>query len=121
MERVTASYDAKVLYPELAQGSTKIWYARYSRDLGVGYEWCKKQNCLPDVNHIEKTHAYIGSIDCVNLERIFELLQGEFWSPNGEAYDLIEATDTHTSMSVGDIIQTEDGFYMVDRLGFIKI
>jgi len=40
--------DAKIHHPKLAQGPTKIWYARLSRDLGMGYDWCKEHGCLPN-------------------------------------------------------------------------
>jgi len=41
----------------------------------------------------------------LNLEDIFEKMQGEHWSPNGEARPFIESLDLdHTSMSVGDCV-----------------
>jgi predicted MPP superfamily phosphohydrolase len=43
-----------------------------------------------------------------NLDDIFEMMQGENYSPAGEARDLIRSSGTHhTSMSVGDIIEDE--------------
>jgi hypothetical protein len=39
--------------------------------------------------------------------------QGENWSPNGEARDLILAKGLrHTSMSVGDVIEDEGGIFL---------
>lgn len=54
-------------------------------------------------------------------EQIFELMQGETWSPEGEARSLIEAVGLrHTSMSVGDCIDEPDllCFYEVGEVGF---
>lgn len=39
-------------------------------------------------------------------------MQGEVWSPNGEARPLIRRAGLHhTSMSVGDIARDQDGVY----------
>ena len=45
-------------------------------------------------------------------------MQGEIWSPNGEAYSLIKKTGTHTSMSVGDVIELDGEAFLVDTFGF---
>jgi len=44
-------------------------------------------------------------------EQVFIHMQGEWWSPDGEARDLIKSLDLkHTSMSVGDVLrETETG------------
>ena len=100
--------DAAVISPDLAKGSTKVWYAKSTRDLGMGYDWCAKKNCLPDIEDLKKTHVLLGSVKGTNKEKIFGLLQGEIWSPNGEAHNLIDKSGAkHTSMSVGDIIEMD--------------
>jgi hypothetical protein len=49
-------------------------------------------------------------------------MQGENWSPNGEANELIQARGLcHTSMSMGDVIQAGDEYYQVACVGFRKI
>jgi hypothetical protein len=56
-------------------------------------------------------------IDCA--EAVFELMQGEKWSPLGEAKNLIQQKGlTHTSMSVGDIIEIKGKFYIACMAGF---
>jgi hypothetical protein len=46
-------------------------------------------------------------------------MQGEVWSPNGEARGLIEAKGLlHTSMSVGDVVVGPDGVHVVAMFGF---
>jgi predicted amino acid dehydrogenase len=69
-----------------------------------------------DPHNLEKTHVLLGTISgglidggntlTQNIESIFYLMQGEKWSPNGEANTLILDKDlSHTSMSVGDVIR----------------
>lgn len=107
---------------DLEKGSTKIWYAKETRDLGMGYNWCQKKNCLPDPNNLKKTHSLLGSVKGTNLDRIFYLMQSEIWSPQGEAYDLIGNSGlSHTSMSVGDVIETNGKVYLADIHGFKEL
>lgn len=59
-----------------------------------------------------------------NLEQIFSFMQGENWSPNGEARPYIESLDLdHTSMSVGDIaLDIYTGkMYEVARAGWNEV
>lgn len=114
--------DAAKISPDLAKGSTKIWYAKSTRDLGMGYDWCAKKGCLPDLKDLKKTHVLLGEVKCTSKEKIFGLLQGEIWSPNGEAHNLIDKSGTkHTSMSVGDIVEMDGKVYMADMRGFREI
>ena len=47
------------------------------------------------------------------------MMQGEIWSPEGQANAMIRSSGTgHTSMSVGDIIHVGNKWLMVDRYGF---
>jgi len=122
----TTLNDASTLHDELAHGTTEIWYSKskHFRDMTAGSRYLTKQRMLPTADTLEKTHTKIGSISTVDLNTIFHLMQGEMWSPNGEARDLIgNSTAGHTSMSVGDIIvmRTNDGKripHMVDNYGF---
>jgi hypothetical protein len=54
---------------------------------------------------------------------VWHTMQGEIWSPMGEARSLIKALGLeHTSMSVGDLIVDEEGsVFEVDRIGFKEI
>ncbi len=58
-----------------------------------------------------------------SLEDIYSYMQAERWSEFGTARPLIEALGLkHTSMSVGDVIEDEEGnFYEVDVIGFRKL
>ena len=107
-----------------AKGSTRIWYARpdKQRDLIMGHEFCFKHGYLPSKAAIEKTHILLGSITAKELETVFDMMQGERWSPHGEARALIQSSGLrHTSMSIGDIIQVGNDYLFVDRSGFVLL
>ena len=58
------------------------------------------------------------------LDDVYSKMQGERWSPQGEARPLIEALGlTHTSMSAGDVILDleENKFYEVAWSGFNEV
>lgn len=111
----------------LAEGDCEVWYARSSRDLGMGYDFCKEHGLLPKAGKLTDTHVLLGKVDAdANMSRIFEALQGECWSPNGEARSLIRKLElSHTSMSVGDVIVIADRdgrrTFMVDGNGFAEL
>ena len=59
-----------------------------------------------------------------NLDQVFHRMQGEVWSPEGEARDYIRFLGLkHTSMSVGDVIYDwlEDKYFAVQMCGFTEI
>lgn len=93
----------------LTRGNTEIWYCK---DLSAGYD----KDYRVDPNNLWKTHDFIGKIGETDKNKIFISLQGENWSPNGEANELIEnGGANHTSMSVGDIIRYPNGSVFVCR------
>lgn len=96
------------VYPK---GNTKIYYQKNFTHLPL----VKKDT-------FNETHILVGEIEETDLEAIFEMMQGEMWSPNGEARDLIRSLGIqHTSMSVGDAVQIEDKIFVVDILGFTEL
>jgi len=105
-------------------GRTRIWYARpeKTRDLGVGHDFCFKKGLLPSRANLEATHILVGAISATDPEAIFDLMQGERWSPSGQARSLITKLGLHhTSMSVGDVVQILDDTFFVDRDGFVLL
>lgn len=116
----------------LAKGNVMIWYSKTStfRDLSLGVDFARKFKKLPkSAGGIKKSHVLLGKIkgpggriDDNSLETIFKTLQGEVWSPAGEARTFIKKSGTsHTSMSVGDIVQDGKRVFMVDKGGFDQI
>ena len=58
------------------------------------------------------THVWLFEIEATSLDDAFRRMQGENWSPQGEARGLLHALGLrHTSMSVGDVLRDQDGTY----------
>lgn len=105
-------------------GDTEIWYwlSDNARDYMMGYDFLKKQGTEVTPETIPTTHALIGRIRETDPEKIFSMMQGDSWSPEGQARDMIKRSGTgHTSMSVGDVIRVGNKWLMVDRYGFKDI
>lgn len=111
--------------PRYAGLSAYIWYVKpeHGRDLRMGPEFLKEQGIpLPTIKTLDKTHTLLGAVGERNLNEIYRMMQGEVWSPRGEARNLIRKKGLrHTSMSVGDIVQIGNKIHMVDNLGFEKL
>lgn len=102
-----------------------------SRDLLMGLSWFKNRH--PDLHKklrqgdLSATHTLLAQTAETNLERIFFNYQGENWSPNGEARELIEHLGlSHTSMCVGDIVckidaDGDEHYFFCDNLGWKEI
>jgi len=109
---------------EMEEGNTEIWYWKKSqaRDMSMGVEWCIEHECLPDSRNLKKTHVFMGKIKERNPDKIFKIMQGEYWSPNGEANDFVRQSGSgHTSMSIGDIVKVGSKVLMVDISGFEEL
>ncbi len=105
-------------------GATEVWYWKEDagRDMMMGKNFLVKYGKMPDPNNLEATHVKIGSVKETNPEKIFMMMQGENWSPEGQARSMIRSSGTgHTSMSVGDIVVVNGEAQMVDRFGFTKL
>jgi hypothetical protein len=105
-------------------GNTEIWYWHedLGRDFTMGYKWIRDHNVPFDPNNLEQTHALVGKIAETDPETVWSLMQGEAWSPAGEAYGFIQRLGVgHTSMSVGDIIRVNNKTLMVDKAGFTDV
>ena len=103
-------------------GSTQIFYfnkglfSKFSR----GTRGLDLNAVLAD---LDNTHTRIGRVNETDLSEIFNMMQGEVWSPNGEANTMPAMSKTgHTSMSMGDVIMLPNGSaYMVDFSGFTNL
>ena len=62
----------------------------------------KYWNRLGTINLPNKSLSHLTKIEF--LEDVYRSMQGENWSPYGEAYKLTQEKLVHTSMSIGDII-----------------
>jgi len=90
-------------------------------------EWFRNgiMGAKPNLANLSATHVLLTTIE-VDQERVdwaledaFRRMQGEIWSPNGEARDLIESKGlSHTSMSVGDVAMIDGKAFVVASFGF---
>lgn len=75
-------------------------------------------------SNLGDTHVWLMDLEAENPEDVFQKMQGEVWSPNGEAKGLISTRGLcHTSMSVGDVVYNveADKYFEVDMIGFREI
>jgi len=99
------------------------WKDEFSRDLLMGYEWCRERGRLPDLANLNSTHVYLMDVHTENLEEIFRQMQGEIWAAKGNERRLIRAKGlSHTSMSVGDVVILSNGqAWIGDLVGFRQL
>jgi tRNA A-37 threonylcarbamoyl transferase component Bud32 len=105
-------------------GRTEIWYMKREafRKWNMGPLFADAPLPTPTTTDLSKDHVLLGWIKEKQLGPIFEMLQGEMWSPGGEANSFIRSKGTaHTSMSVGDIIVVGGKGWMVDGSGFAEL
>lgn len=118
----------------LEKGSTEIWYGKpdYTRCLMMGPDWLAKHGIMnrigkqnlpmPTADTLSRTHILLGKVKETNPERIYMMMQGDSWSPHGEARGLISSKGLeHTSMSMGDVAVVGGRALMVDHFGFQKL
>jgi hypothetical protein len=118
--------DAASIDGMYAAGRTEIWYMRddTARVYGMGLDFIRKHNsgAVPTKATYKTTHKLLGKVKETHPERVFGMMQGERWSPDGEARTMLGKLGIHhTSMSVGDIIKTGTRVLFVDRNGFTPL
>lgn len=101
----------------------RVFYMRPSffRDGCMGVEWLAERDLMPTLATLDATHVELRTVEAHNTEAAWLACQGEFWSPNGEARELIQSKGlAHTSMSVGDCLVDDKGrLHVCDRFGFM--
>jgi hypothetical protein len=61
---------------------------------------------------LSSSHVHVCDIEAPRLDDAFWQMQGENWSPHGEARTLLRSLGlSHTSMSVGDVLRDEERLY----------
>lgn len=102
-------------------GNTEIWYAK-DMLVNKGLDWMVAHGTAPDRKDLRKTHVFLGRISKSNPNEVYKMMQGQFWSPDGEANMMLRRKGVgHTSMSTGDIIVVGDKAMMVDSNGWKNI
>lgn len=111
--------------PTLSPGTTEIWFSK--KDFFFRAISCFKGlketfgDEMPTVRTLEKTHVFLGKVN-LPLDKVFMRMQGEMWSPLGEARGLIKGAGLgHTSMTMGDVVIVDGVAYMVALEGFERL
>lgn len=123
-EQYVTFSDASLLDARYGSGGTQIWYAKPAafRELSFGAAYAAGEGVLPKPRRLEDTHVYIGNVNESNPEKVFDMMQGEKWSPHGQASSLSSIRACrHTSMSVGDVLVINRDTLMVDLNGFYDL
>jgi hypothetical protein len=116
--------DASSLDPRYGCGPGKVWYAKpdFTRDSGMGCKWMRERGLLPTAATLRDHYACVGAVNTTSAEEAYELMQGERWSPRGQARALIAWLGlAHTTMSVGDVFEVGGRLYVADRVGFVMV
>jgi hypothetical protein len=98
--------------------------AHQTRNAMMGMSFMKEHTpeSIPSRTTLESDYTLVGTVNLEDLEEVFSAMQGEVWSPGGESRGMILAFGlTHTSMSVGDVVEVNGNLFMVDGSGFVKL
>lgn len=110
----------------VGHGSAQVFYVKPDRsEKGLNIRFGNHNDI--DIRNLNETHTLLCSgNENLDLEDFFCNLQGERWSPNGEANALIRSKGlAHTSMSIGDIVvlpienSTQNKVMFVANVGFV--
>jgi len=96
-------------------------YLVYYKKLDFPYDGDEDYDLHP---YLHRDYVPVSVVVAEDEECVFQYMQGEVWSPNGEAKELIEALGLrHTSMSICDIVYdiNEGTYYKVVTLGFLRV
>jgi hypothetical protein len=55
------------------------------------------------------THVFVRELEAKTKDDAFRMMQGEYWSPDPETRAKIERLGLHASLSVGDVVEDEEG------------
>jgi hypothetical protein len=91
-------------FANLSQGTTAIWYMRTNMfcDVSINAFLGKKSVTMATLN---TSHICLGTIGETDINKLYMMMQGDVWSPNGEAFGFIDHLGlSHTSLSIGDVV-----------------
>lgn len=93
----------------------------YQNEFGRYYKMAMHLDGIGKIDLVDFTE--VAKVKALTLENVYLMMQGDMWSPNGEARPIIiDLGLTHTSMSMGDVIKDEKGqYWMVGMIGFKRV
>jgi hypothetical protein len=93
----------------------RVFYLRFPYDITFARRIYRSEP-IPflTVDKLAKTHVFLFEVLAPSIEDVYWQMQGEHWSPRGEARPLIANHNVrHTSMSSGDVVQVPGGRFYV--------
>jgi len=105
------------------QRDGKPFAVYYQTKFGTGSDAAYNAYDGKDVTVNLAGYTKLADVWCQDLENVFALMQGDLWSPQGEARPIIRGLGLqHTSMSVGDLVRDENGeFFICAMISFKKV
>lgn len=105
--------------------AANIYYCKpqYERAYRWGVAGCvTDHNPVPTAATVLESHVLVRTVETSSPDEAWMRMQAEIWSPNGEGAPLISKLGLdHTSMSVGDVVEIDGIFYMVEATGFAAL
>jgi hypothetical protein len=101
--------------------SYTVYYKKHDRIGDVGDNITPKEMTR---GYFDSYYRAVTDITVEDLEEVYIEMQGEKWSPNGEARELISSLGlSHTSMSTGDIAfcHNDGKYYYCSWVGWDEI
>ena len=76
----------------------------------------------PSLKEIKEHYTFIGEVAERDIDRVFEMMEVENYSPNGEASTFLGSKfASHTSMSVGDVVRIGERWLIARMTGWTDI
>lgn len=117
-------------FPALGRSKVTVWYSKNLADdmmlmmsLGKTAEIDLPKDFKLTDTHTPIVEYFTEDTKALEIcEQTFHWMQGEVWSPNAEAREVISNADgiRHTSMSMGDIVQLDNRFFICQAVGFVE-
>ncbi len=75
------------------------------------------------LKYLSFTHRLVRQVEADSLDEVYGQMQGEVWSPHGEARGLIKSLHlSHTSLSVGDVVEDPQAdFWVCNHSGWLPL
>lgn len=120
---MTLSIENQKLLDELIQAHvnqldgveqfTVFYQTQFGSQIGAAYHAADGESVVVKLDD----YTQVAKVNCDNLEEVYFRMQGDVWSPRGEARPIIKELGLkHTSMSVGDLVKDSRNRYWIKNL-----
>jgi hypothetical protein len=98
---------------------TVFYQTEFGSQIGAAYHAADGESVAVKLDD----YTQVAKVNCDNLEEVYFRMQGDIWSPRGEARPIIKELGIHhTSMSVGDLIKdSRNRYWITAPIGFFQV